>query len=148
MTDGARIYVTEFRPGSITLVQVAASGGESSTISSPVKDPMVQDISPDRSQLLVRSVLPSGSGDTPLWALPLPTGSPRLLGDLGGHLGGFGSAKWSPDGRQILYGRGTDLYLANSDGTSSTFSFRRVALSSPCPSLPMELAFGSRFRIS
>jgi serine/threonine protein kinase len=113
VTDGARIYVTEFRPGNITLVQVAASGGESSPISSPVKDPMVQDISPDRSQLLVRSVVSSGTGDTPLWALPLPTGSPRRLGDLGGT-----NANWSPDGRQILYGRGADLYLANSDGTS------------------------------
>jgi serine/threonine protein kinase len=114
VTDGARIYVTEFRPGSITLVQVAASGGESSQISSPVKDPMVQDISPDRSQLLVRSAVSSGTGDRPLWALPLPTGSPRRLGDLGGL-----SARWSPDGKQIVYGRGADLYLANSDGTSS-----------------------------
>ena len=113
VTDGARIYVTEFRPGSITLVQVAASGGESSPISSPVKDPRVQDISPDHSQLLVRSVTSSGSGDTPLWALPLPTGSPRRLGDLGGF-----SATWSPDGKQLVFGRGADLYLANSDGTS------------------------------
>jgi serine/threonine protein kinase/Tol biopolymer transport system component len=114
VTDGARIYVTQFRPERVTLVQVAATGGESSPISSPVTDPVIEDISPDRSQLLVRSVAPSGSEDTPLWALPLPTGSPRRLGDLAGT-----HANWSPDGRQIVFGRGADLYLANSDGTSS-----------------------------
>src|SRR5450432_3623707 len=113
VTDGPRIYVTQFRPEGTTLAQVAATGGESSVISSPVKDPMIQDIAPDHSSLLVGNVTASGSGNTPLWELPLPTGSPRRLGDLSGNF-----ATQSPDGKQIVFSQGKDLYLANADGTS------------------------------
>jgi Tol biopolymer transport system component len=113
VTDGPRIYFSQFRPGGTTLSQVAATGGETSLISSPVKEPMIQDISPDHSSLLVASATASGSGNTALWELPLPTGSPRRLGDLEGNF-----ASPSPDGKQIVFSQGKDLYLANADGTS------------------------------
>jgi Tol biopolymer transport system component/predicted Ser/Thr protein kinase len=113
LTDGARIYVTQFRPEGLVLAQVSATGGETSAIPTPVKNMMIQDISPDHSQLLVGSVEPSGSGETPLWALPLPTGSPRRLGNIVGV-----RASWSPDGKQMVFVRGADLYLANADGTA------------------------------
>ena len=35
------------------------------------------------------------------------------LGDVTGH-----SAAWSRDGRQLVYANGTDLYLANHDGSA------------------------------
>ncbi len=113
LTDGARIYVTQFRPEGLVLAQVSATGGETSAIPTPVRNMMIQDISPDHSQLLVGSVEPSGSGETPLWALPLPTGSPRRLGDIVGV-----RASWSPDGKQMVFVRAADLYLANADGTT------------------------------
>src|SRR5260370_10940553 len=113
LTDGARIYVTQFRPAGLGLAQVSASGGETSAIPVAVENMMIDDISGDHSQLLVGSMVPTGTRETPLWTLPLPTGSPRRLGEV---LGSFGS--WSADGKQMVFTKGADLYLANSDGSS------------------------------
>jgi eukaryotic-like serine/threonine-protein kinase len=113
LTDGARIYVTQFRPEGQVLAQVSATGGETSAIPAAVENMMIEDISPDHSQLLVGTMTGTGNRQTPLWALPLPTGSPRRLGDI---MGSFGS--WSPDGKQMVFIKGADLYRANSDGTS------------------------------
>jgi eukaryotic-like serine/threonine-protein kinase len=113
LTDGARMYVTQFRPEGLVLAQVSATGGETSAIPAAVENMMIDDISADHSQLLVGSTVGTGNRETPLWALPLPTGSPRRLGDIQGS---FGS--WSPDGKQMVFIKGADLYLANSDGSS------------------------------
>jgi eukaryotic-like serine/threonine-protein kinase len=112
LTDGARIYVTQFRPEGLVLAQVSASGGETSAIPAAVQNMKIDDISADHSQLLVGSAEPTGTRETPLWALPLPTGSPRRLGDI---LGSYGS--WSPDGKHMVFIKGSKLYLANADGT-------------------------------
>jgi predicted Ser/Thr protein kinase len=114
LTDGTRIYVTQFRPDGLALAQVSATGGESSAIPAPLKRMMIRDISPDRSQLLVNTAEGTGSRVAPLWLLPLPTGSPRRLGDIAAR-----EARWSPDGRQLLFITGSDLYLANADGSAS-----------------------------
>src|SRR6202047_2575899 len=60
LTDGARIYVTQFRPEGLVLATVCATGGETSAIPAPVKNMMIQDLSVDRSQLLVGSLEPTG----------------------------------------------------------------------------------------
>ena len=114
VTDGSRIYFDlnlayQMGDGYPILAQVSMVGGESSAIPKLVRDPAILDISPDRSQLLLRIADP---GDTPFWALPLPTGSPRRIGDLVGH-----DASWSPDGGQLVFAKGSDLYLARADGT-------------------------------
>src|SRR6202140_3814027 len=114
LTDGARIYVTQFRPEGMVLAQVSTSGGETSAIPAPVKSMVIHDISGDHSQLLVGSMVPTGNRATPLWALPLPAGSPRRLGNIEGSGGG-----WSRDGRQLVFIKGSDLYLANADGTAA-----------------------------
>jgi eukaryotic-like serine/threonine-protein kinase len=112
LTDGARVYFLEDTGGRAALAQVSASGGETALVSTPFPDLDLWDISPDRSQLLISGA----SGLQPelaLWSLPLPAGTPRRLGDVVGH-----EASWSPDQQQIVYARGTDLYIANSDGSS------------------------------
>jgi Tol biopolymer transport system component/predicted Ser/Thr protein kinase len=114
LTDGTRIYVTQFRPEGLVLAQVSATGSESSAIAAPVKHMTIWDISPDRAQLLVSTMEGTGSRVAPLWLLPLPTGSPRRLGEIAGH-----DAGWSPDGRQLVFIKGSDLYVANADGTAS-----------------------------
>jgi len=55
----------------------------------------------------------SGNWTGPLWVMPLLGGTPRRVGDL--ECGAW----WSPDGQRILSRKGSDLYLANSDGAES-----------------------------
>jgi eukaryotic-like serine/threonine-protein kinase len=111
LTDGARLYVTEFRPEGMVLAQVSAAGGESSVIPAPVRNMVISDISPDHSEILVGSIKESGSGDTPLWTVPVPAGSPRRLGDV---VGGTGS--WSRDGQRLVFSKGSALYIAKAHG--------------------------------
>jgi Tol biopolymer transport system component len=113
LTDGARVYVTQFRSEGLVLVQVSVNGGETSAIPTPVPDMVIDDISADHSQLMVRTMSPTGSRESPLWAVPLPAGSPRRLGNIVAKDGG-----WSRDGRQMVFIKGSDLYLANADGTA------------------------------
>jgi len=139
LTDGARIYVTQWRPEGMVLAQVSSTGGETSAIPVPVQSMNIYDISADHSQLLVGNLVPTGSRVTPLWAVPLPAGSPRRLGDILGRAGA-----WSRDGRQLVFIKGSDLYLANSDGTAPH-------LLVPVPGIAYAAAFspdGSRIRFS
>jgi|HubBroStandDraft_1064217.scaffolds.fasta_scaffold00232_5 Tol biopolymer transport system component/predicted Ser/Thr protein kinase len=114
LTDGARVYATQWRPEGVVLAQVSATGGETSIIQAPIKSMAILDISLDHSQLLVGSMMASGDRIVPLWALPLPTGSPRRLGDTEGS-----SGAWSRDGRYLAFIKGSDLYLANAEGTGA-----------------------------
>jgi len=141
LTDGARIYVTQWRPEGMVLAQVSSTGGETSAIPVPVKSMNIYDISADHSQLLVGNMVPTGSRVTPLWAVPLPAGSPRRVGDIFGRSGG-----WSRDGRQLVFIKGSDLYLANADGTAA-----HLLVSAPAPGSAYAVAFspdGSRIRFS
>src|SRR5204863_43780 len=52
--------------------------------------------------------------DVPIYILPLPAGLPRRMGDILAH-----DASWSPNGEQIVYARGNELFLAKPDGSES-----------------------------
>ena len=110
VTDGNRIYFNEALPGSLAVAQVASSGGETVTLNSPFPDALVADVTPDGSELLMLQAINFGS--SPYWSVPIPAGSPRRLGDITG-LGG----EWAPDGK-FIFGKGTDLYIAEHDGTN------------------------------
>jgi eukaryotic-like serine/threonine-protein kinase len=113
LTDGTRIYVTQFRPEGLVLEQVSTSGGETSAISAPIKNMVIHDVSSDHSQLLVGSLVPTGNRETPLWGMPLPAGSPRRIANVLAS-----SGAWSRDGRQMVFVKVADLYIANADGTA------------------------------
>jgi len=109
VTDGSRIYFARFESGNMKLGQVSTAGGETLTIDVPFRNANIFALNPDHSSLLVSDF--SGSKPGTFWALPLPAGSPRRLDDLEGR-----EALWSPDGRELAFTNGLDLYLADADG--------------------------------
>jgi len=114
VTDGARLYFSEFAADHGVLAQVSAGGGEVVLISTPLHNPWVEDIAPDHTELLVRDADYWGASGA-LWAVPTLGGSPRRLGNIVAS-----GAAWSPDGRTIAYAtRDNDLFVANGDGAGS-----------------------------
>ena len=74
VTDGNRLYFGEISADRWVLSQVSSKGGETASIATPIPDPVISDISPDKSELLV---VPAAARD--LWLIPLPAGSPHRL---------------------------------------------------------------------
>ncbi len=116
VTDGPRVYFTETVNERVLLSQVSAGGGDISHIPTPFANSYISDVSPARSELLVNSYNGEetflSSYDSPVWIVPVPAGSPRRLGDILATV-----AVWSRDGQRLAFARGTDIYLAQSDGT-------------------------------
>jgi Tol biopolymer transport system component len=112
VTDGTRLYFMMPKKTGWTIAQVSASSGETAPIPSHFDDVQLADISPNGSDLLV---LPNTlATDMPIYVLPLPAGLPRRVGDILAH-----DASWSPNGQQIVYAHGNELYLAKPDGSES-----------------------------
>jgi Tol biopolymer transport system component len=81
-------------------------------ISTPFSNTIMSDISPDHSQLLVADYV-GMENEAQAWVLPLPTGNPRHLSNVVAHW-----AVWSPEGRQLAFAKGSDIFVANADGTN------------------------------
>lgn len=69
-SDGSRVYYNERVKDRLVLAQVPSAGGETATIATPLTNPRVLDLAPDRSSLLVVEF-------QSLWIVPLPQGPPR-----------------------------------------------------------------------
>jgi eukaryotic-like serine/threonine-protein kinase len=136
-TDGNRIYFVENPPTRYTIAQVSVSGGETAPVEVPIDNPVVIDVSPESSELLVTQAsidyLPK-----PYWSVPVPAGAPRRLGDLAG-----GDATWSPSGK-LLFAKGSNLYLAEHDGANP----RKIATVPDLPQFPRFSPDGSRIRFT
>jgi hypothetical protein len=112
-TDGSRVYMSETSGGNYSLVQASVAGGDTSPITTPFTNVQRIDISADHTQLLLASFSGTES-ESPFWSFPLPSGTPRRLGDISGH-----SGAWSRDGRLLIFGNGSDVFSANVDGTNA-----------------------------
>ena len=110
-SDGSRIYFTGLVENRHALSQVSVAGGEATTIAVPLPNAVLRDISPDRSSLLFGEVQGTNP-ESGFWALPLPSGTPRRLGEITGR-----EAAWSPDGTQLAFTKGSDIFLAKNDGS-------------------------------
>jgi Tol biopolymer transport system component/DNA-binding winged helix-turn-helix (wHTH) protein len=136
LTDGLRVYFTEGSQNHRSLMQVAASGGETTTLTSPMETPHLMDIAPNRSDLLIGLGEPSHST---LWMVALPASGPRRMGDVQAE-----DATWSPDGREVAYVRGEDLYRGRNDNAEG----RKLATFPGIPSWPRWSPDGSRLRVT
>src|SRR5260370_23625079 len=113
-TDGARVYFSEgTNVGS--MAQVSSTGGNTAFLPAPFGNAVssVLDVSPSRSELLV-NVASGSEFESPLWAVALPTGGARRVGNLL-----LTEAAWSPDGQAIAYGKKEGLYIAKADGSEA-----------------------------
>jgi eukaryotic-like serine/threonine-protein kinase len=112
VSDGSRIYFNEGQPGSWKIAQVSVTGGRTALVDTRLANPKIAGLSQEGSALLA---LVGGSEDPayPLWSIPLPAGEPRRLGSAEVQ-----DADYFPDGR-IISAKGTDLYVADKNGTNS-----------------------------
>ena len=110
LTDGPRLYFQENINGRYVIGQVSAGGGESVPISTSFPNVALNNISPDKSELLIGSFT-GYELDQQLWALPVLGGSPRRLGDVIGE-----DSLWLPSG-DLIIPHANDLLLVGSGGT-------------------------------
>jgi serine/threonine protein kinase/Tol biopolymer transport system component len=108
-TDGTRLYFAE--QGQI--YAVSNTGGEMVRVPQSVGDLFPTSFSKDSAQLLVisKSFVPEGG---PAWTLPVLGGAARQLSGVLAT-----DASWSLDGGRLVFTSGSDLYIAQGDGSSA-----------------------------
>src|SRR6266567_1605153 len=111
LADDSQLYVTELPAAHRVIAKVSLPGSDRSLMPSPFSNLQALDLSPDHTKLLVAPIK-SGSTDDEFWTLPVATGSPERIGDLTGR-----DASWSKDGQQLVFAKGSALYLSNAAGT-------------------------------
>jgi serine/threonine protein kinase/Tol biopolymer transport system component len=114
VTDGTRLYFSEYVSGHSELRQVSASGGDTAPVPTSLASADIYDFYPGRSELLLKGVAEGSETEWPVWVLPVPAGSPRPVGSILAH-----AATWTPDGQHVVYARSSSLYSCNPDGSDS-----------------------------
>ena len=109
VVGGERLYIGEIELDRFVISEVAISGGETAILPTSLPNSTIEDITASGSALLVS--ISRGTAGHSVWALPLPAGSPRRMGDLV-----VNSATWSPDASEIVFSRRQEIFIANSDG--------------------------------
>ena len=118
------------------LMQVSTAGGDPLPIPSPLGAITVIDISPSASELLVVQDR-NDAYEFPLWILPVPSGSPRRVGEVVAH-----DASFSPDGGKIAYANGYDVFEVRRDGSG----VRKIVSASESVDSPAWSRDGSQLR--
>lgn len=118
-TDGVDIFASVIENGQAVLSRIAIGGDDVQPLQLPsdIASPSLADISPDGTELLVRSHLPSESARH-LWIVPIHGGSAFRVSNVLAD-----DATWMPDGKGILYSLGNQLTtLRLYDGASTHFA--------------------------
>src|SRR5579864_3755379 len=110
LSDDSNLFVTELPATNRVIAKVMLPGAERSVLPSPFSSLQALDVSPDHSKLLISST-PANSGESEFWTLPVASGKPARVGDLGGRDG-----SWSADGKNLVFAKDSDLLIANADG--------------------------------
>jgi Tol biopolymer transport system component/DNA-binding winged helix-turn-helix (wHTH) protein len=112
-TDGTRIYFPEIEHGRALLAQALVADGEANTLELPseIAAPMLDDLSPDGSKLLLRNHLATNA-EQALWIVSTIGGAAQRIPGILAH-----DATWMPDGQRVLYASGNDLYVARENGS-------------------------------
>jgi Tol biopolymer transport system component/DNA-binding winged helix-turn-helix (wHTH) protein len=112
VSDGARLYYMERAGDHWNLMATAVSGGEGQRVETGATSAFAVDVSPDFSALLIGTFERRGEPNR-LWTIPAQGGAPMRLGDA------FATdAVFSPDGKQIAYLNGSNLWLIDANGSN------------------------------
>jgi eukaryotic-like serine/threonine-protein kinase len=114
VTDGTRLYFSEYLNGHSSLRQVSATGGETAPLPNSLTSTDVYDFNAARSELLVKGGAEGSETEGPIWVLPLPAGTAQAVGTTQAH-----AAAWAPDGQRIVYATKSTLYIGNADGSDA-----------------------------
>ena len=113
LAGDSQLFVTETPATNRVIAKVTLTGSDRLVMPSPFASLQALDLSPDRSKLLVSSTSKT-SGESEFWTLPVAAGTPARLGDLSGR-----DASWSGDGKQLVFAKGSVVYLAGEDGSQA-----------------------------
>ena len=119
VSDGTRLYSSVLDNGQTEIASIDPLSGEMQplTLPSEIANPLLTDISPDGSRLLVRSQ-PSSDSEQPIWVVPREGGSALRVGNIRAH-----DAVWMPDGESVLFAVGDNLNVIRLvDGTVTPFA--------------------------
>jgi len=108
-SDGERLYFRELQGDRFVVSQVSVAGGETSSLLTPFANIRLGGITPNGSALVVVPFQGTSKG-VETWSLPLPSGPPRRIRDAGAD-----SVAWSPDGTEVVFSEGSQIYVAKSD---------------------------------
>jgi eukaryotic-like serine/threonine-protein kinase len=108
VTDGSRLYFqNQGHP-----VEMAVKGGPVATLRASISGMRMLDISPDASEMLAwKPDLNDENGLGSIWTVPVLGGYPRKTEDQMAQ-----DARWSPDGRLIVYASLNSLYVSDGQG--------------------------------
>ncbi len=114
-TDGPRVYYQSLDEkageADTSIRQLLLNGNEDTLVGIPGRF-LVRGLSPDDTEFLATSLI---GGQSTVWRIPVAaSGSPRRVGNLVAE-----DIAWSHDGNWFAYVQGTQLFLANADGSSS-----------------------------
>src|SRR5215469_1789586 len=109
LTDGPRVFVQENIGGRFLIAQSSASGGDTVAIPTSFTNVALDNISIDKSELLVGSFT-GVEEEQVLWGLPVLGGTPRRLSDITGVDG-----TWMPNG-SLLVSHELQLWVIPKEG--------------------------------
>jgi Tol biopolymer transport system component/DNA-binding winged helix-turn-helix (wHTH) protein len=114
LTDGPRLYVQENVSGHFVVAQVPANGGETLPVSTELPNVVLENLSADKSELLLGSFRTGGEAELSQWAMPTTGGTTRFLGS-------GGDAVWMPNG-DLLVSRQYELQIVSKNGGTRKFA--------------------------
>lgn len=108
MTRTFRHGTTGLKPRDRT---IDAAGADRSVLMSPFSSLQILNVFPDHSKLI--SSTSKNSGESDLWTPPVLDGDPARLEGLSGR-----DASWSANSKDLVFGKDSDLLVANGDTTA------------------------------
>ena len=132
LSDGIRVYFSEFKDGRWHVAQVSTKGGEVSHLDlSSIDDPFISGISEGGTELLIANAF--NDAETTFWLVPLPEGPARRIA------GTYAGMSFLPRSNQLAYLHSFDLlhlFASDLDGghSRSLLTFPRDIKTNPASS--------------